>query len=208
MKIVVDRERLAWELEEGIEAGDYAWIYPREYILRNPVCGLTSASIAQHLTEREIPARLVKAPVRLHKFHTEHALPIIVDNDPHAIDACSTQFLDIVGLSWGYADMHSEEVYPEDKIFDFKLSKVDEIIDWLTDTADQFRDREPKLIFNILGRTIGEGPMSDKPKSEIRETYSRIYNPSIFREHTPSPAGLIAAMAIAKYITAKSIQIS
>jgi hypothetical protein len=208
MNVVVDRERLAWELEEGIDAGGYAWLYPREYILRNPVCGLTSASIARHLNDREVPTMLVKARVRLPKLDTEHALPLIVDHEPHAIDACATQFLDIVGLSWGYAVKNGEDVYPADKIFDFKLSRIDEIIDWLTNTADQFRDREPKLTFKILGRTIGEGPMSVKPKSEIRDAYSSIYNPSIFREHVPSPAGQSAAMAIAKYITAESIQIS
>ena len=211
MGVVVDRERLAWELEEGIDQSGCCWVYPRKYILRNPVCGLTSASIAEHLHRREIPVRLIESgPNLVFDEDTAHILPILGEGEnQHVIDATATQFLGYVGLVWGYAEEYGEDSYSAEKVIDFKLSNWHEVIDWLTRYAIDFRSRDPRREFTTsYGNKIGNGPLSDSAEEDIRNAYSKIYNPAGFEEYAPSNIVKSAAESVAKFITAGSIQVS
>jgi hypothetical protein len=209
-EVIVDTEKLAYGLEQGIGHSNTIWrSAPEADRLRLAPCGLVSSAIHNYLVEQDIASRqIIVRPNLSFDPEMEHVLPLIgeKDQDPLVVDASYSQFLGYVGLCLGYERAVGTKFFPDEKILSFNLSEKDMAINWLTKTAYEFRriNTHPRGEFSL---DVGRGPLARASEKRIRQGYAQIYNPANFSPHTPPDRVIEDGNTVAKYIPQDTITV-
>ncbi|OGL24746.1 hypothetical protein A3A68_01870 [Candidatus Saccharibacteria bacterium RIFCSPLOWO2_01_FULL_48_13] len=209
-KLTVDTEKLAYGLERGIGHTNtiFATI-PEKLRLRSSPCGLVSSAIVEYLKNEDFPARqVISSPKLPFSPEMQHVIPLVgEENDPVVIDASFSQFLGYVGLTGAYVEATQAKAFPEEKILHFNLSEKEVVLNWLTSLAVQFQsqNRHPRDEF---GRDLGQGPLSSASASRIKQSLSKIWDPSNFSEWPSIARVQKDGQTVAKYIPGNAISFS
>ncbi|MBI4033471.1 hypothetical protein HY379_00550 [Candidatus Saccharibacteria bacterium] len=210
-EVIVDKEKLAYGLERGIEHTDTIFVeIPRKYILRGTPCGLVTSGIHEYTEAVGIPSkRVISTPDWSFDPELQHTFPLIGGDTENAVvvDASYSQFFTYIGLPWGYELATGTKEFPDDKILTFRLSERDVIAGWMSKVAVEFQGRNvhPEGVFS---EDLGVGPLAEASHEEINAVYSRIWEPALSEPWLPPERVVKHGTVVANYIPKDAITIS